>query len=1561
MNSLEDDVMKDIKLLLSVADSYHDFAGGTRCGSGFPTVKADLAENECLYPVFQNGIKDSFDQKLQGIFPYIVSPGGAPTTNISQALSASVFKSEGTAIKQNTSLDYEGAVMGFLNEFFESHRPEFTQKYFDFTGENYFDESTDTHVHCIAYKLQGTKTNIAELKALIYDFFSVDSTTDRRIGIMTDCIQNPKIVGQIFDDFNSSSYKGIVNLYSVASMYDRATNKIKQERYNCLIKPKKGDGYELSIGISNTNRTDISFIVTSEDNYPSISINQKGCVYPKTLVEQLTAEKQESKKNGQIRVELLEEILSTTDMSVANLCKVIEGLKNNGDQKILDKIISAGSKGNPKADIFKEELWKLLQYCKNEAKYDPKFVMYDIKRSMDYGQVEFIRAMRLLRDSNEFEFWLQDSKVQNPEEYAVDMNEFSEFVLITFDRLCYTKCRVEGVPCIYIKNTDTLLLTKPRIGAESIDDVMGIYGNYGIINSFKENTLQTDILNIQTTLSTYFDTFIDVYTSSLVNRTVIDTNLWTIKNESENGNMCLEILRTLDWNLKRFHILYLISLIDLKQVVHETLNQIQTELDDKNSDLMYCLKEVYKFNDVLVGGALKRQREENDDTEPDAKRPTTQYVFKKVNKVKSFHTFEKLFSLANQTELKNTMSSDQKDIEKLIASIVPFLEQLQNEAKREEAGSIREMYASAQTEKIQESLQRDMESLIFKYPRFKVREVEHFKTVLNQSLSEKSLKEKLSDLLTILDLCFDSENLNDYNKIRQEIDVISTISDNSYIVLNKGNKKKQITTITWNAPKNFLSETDFKNISDFAKLTKFSGNIQVNGQFESLMQILTTMPDMKSSGKPSIMNSVARTIDDSIVKPGSFRIPRFFMLNKILNVSSTMKKDIDGLDEDTRIANEKNLQDLIQESKTINVSSLKSIGTTVVSDNQRYTDQEVNIFSKLIEIDTKIENVIQSINQDHLKNVCNVKTHLEFYHIIVAYFPFSDILKQFLPNISKDISLFKETFPEFYRTYIGPIEQKDDEINMKRLVDALLISNNSQITYNYPLVLDIEKQISEIKLDSLVSEKAYNETRYYIEQYKNSLSLRLKGLLSVSRVLYEPSNVDELLSIDFDTFVTSRNKDDFVSFYYDICWVLTQKRTIQSATNEDMIKVLNFVLNMTSGNQEPNRSEIERIFEVYDEKDLFSFKTTKGTMSGGAGQLSVFPIPKFCISDYSSIKDILGSIPAEDISFYFKDKPIVDIIHDLTVRARNSILERMKEYYEILSSNSNDYKTISTLDKKIARALEIKKNPPFYRNKSNKTIHSVSSPFAIKQWLALKPDFISQIKQNSLDYLSHVTDNLKESELSQNQDHICVLDSYKLLMENSTSLSDSLNTESDIYMYGSYLIDEGLNLKIYTRDNISGIDGKPYSLMIDYDIINRFDYLYSINDRSDIVIDDMIIYVKCLKDIIMYFNFKSKFQEQDNMIMVQSGGVKLDKIVTDVLNENSTFLIQTFLVSCIFIFVNFAMVKHLSKDPKTKLVRVLVNTAMMLVLLFCTDLETTQHMIYILYFVSITIILYGKK
>jgi hypothetical protein len=1458
----DSDSMDAMKLLLSVADSYHDFAAGDRCNLNFSLVRNDLKSNPCLVPLFQSRIEVGEPELMLPIIN-----GGQPTQEMVRRLAPHMILSD--SIPPPKGLDYEASVMAFLNTNLPSG---FKHRYFKLDDDTYEDKSTDEYLYSVAYTLQGKDTNIAQMKNLVYDFFATDSQTDKPIGIMTDCIQNPKVFGKVFDDMTTSGYKGVLNLFaSTASCYDRANNKINEGRYVCKVVPE--NGAQFSINVSNTNKTQVSFVIAPDSNYTRISVLPKDhtCATPATLLEELQqAQYSTIEWNGEISEAVLtDEVLGTLDMSVANLCKVMGKITNFDNLTDTDKlsafkpIIRNGNAKNQTCTKFQDQFWKLMKYA-SSINYNPRLILYDIKRSMDYGQAEYIRALRLLRKSKST-LTLADRSLQ-AKTHSIDLSKFSEFVLVTFDRLCYMKCLVEGVPCIYIKGVNTLLLTKPKTSAESVAQVLDGYKTFDIVRHFYNNTLDETIRYADSRLSAHIDSMISTTMEKVFDSSIISGVLPKQFNESETSQTCQDIFKIVEWNLKRFHILYCIALYDLKTKISTDLKTIQNNLNDPESNLTICLKSL-----GVQDNKRKRDREnesENELGKDDDKRYKTdtymsggalnsKELFDKIRKTPEFAILEKLLKTASslnvngENENMNVNSHDDGIIDKSIETAAAFVAQYLS--KRKDSDLLKAKFAQANSASQKLSIERDIETLVFQHKLTQSHDTGFMKAKLKAIMSSQpfTTADVLRKLLSILNICFASDIIGNPENLHMEIEDAAAIFDNVFIPLQRGRKKDALaaTASTWASPRDLLSAEDGKLATELGKIAKFSPILDISSAFNHTMQVICGLPDMHASGKPGILSSTLQFVVDNINKPGKLRQPRSFKLNKVLAVTDALFDEADKMNQEDKLQLHEHIR-----QELLAIASDHTLEQVVDTDSAA----SVAVFSTLVQSDTYISEVLASqlVTTNQLIEMAAFKVLFNTYKFVLSQYKFNDVVSRVIPQLSEHVNLFRQRHPE-----VASLAAVHTEVTAN---SAMSVLNSLLMIQRRTDELDIQQlnitNTSLVELSITQENVEDEETRMLMQRYKDELMSRITCIKEAYNVAttWGLGNETLITSVQTSLFVLLSTDTDGEDRFANASHVFVSLDTVLNSaalTNEN-IDIVWRALDAIIRNTPINLAEYIKLMDECDESDMFSMSKTWNARNfvGGADlERYMERVPKHMIEEYNEYADIVTELSEEYAAILLQNLPDLRTLW-------SAFKPSIAKYYSILKNGTTDYSTVAMDPLTVAPSHA---RPEMRRPTARDTNIVYSSLSALKYYLASRDK--NKIASNAISYANSLLAGLDDdiNSTSNILEHQNTITDYMQNLQESTTLSDILWHSSEIYAFGMHLVHSGYLVKpIIEIEQVSRIDGTPYQYMTDFEIVSRLAVAQTIVANGGQHIDDILIVARSILDASKYFKFRANANTQ---------------------------------------------------------------------------------------------------
>ena len=295
---------------------------------------------------------------------------------------------------------------------------------------------------------------------------------NQKVGLVIDMGINKRM---LFDDPNSSTPQ-FINIVNIAGDWDEATksafnaidinitnndNEIQIQPMTSLLPDS------MSIGFINAKLgQDIQLIINKQPE--TNCLHAFGVNFPRVVL-----------KNKLLKC------------SVSNLCRAISYLNNQNDQQdaalfyLMGKSFDVPSMGT-KPSVLKNEIHKLLQgafqkYPQSQAgaQEDFKRFCFDLKRSMDYGLVYMTQHLAREKLAGKNPYYIDKVYSGNNETNINNNNiELDKFCLITGDRLCYLKARLEGVDAILMKkNTRSANLSCGEIDMQKIFESRKGYAN----------------------------------------------------------------------------------------------------------------------------------------------------------------------------------------------------------------------------------------------------------------------------------------------------------------------------------------------------------------------------------------------------------------------------------------------------------------------------------------------------------------------------------------------------------------------------------------------------------------------------------------------------------------------------------------------------------------------------------------------------------------------------------------------------------------------------------------------------------------------------------------------------------------------------------------------------------------------------------------------------------------------------------------------------------------------------------------------------------------------------
>lgn len=397
--SVDKPFLKIDRALTAIADTYHDFFD-TRCTrEGIEPSKHDIQQN---FLRIINGEFEEADIPVDRLFMY-------------EGVNCSDRNIKGT--------DLEESVLNFL----------------DF----YYPKKEDQHIVIPSDDLQRVLLNeagtVPDTKKKLNEFFgSVGSDEHEDICIIYD--QFPiKLIGAITDDINSTKNKRILNVQPICGLWDEA-GKSRTRRVDVRLTGLE----ETYIPIDHT--ANIQFGHSNNKNYVQVfggDINIGGePLYPI-----------DPAKNKFWDTELNKEVLH---LGVNDLCQAYAQAVANKRNNILNIIFNNNGKNatfvrkdtdfyKKVQDIFTPTMFKNLGHI-------------NIKRSGDFGQVAMVKYLNNTNKQINMTVYGGFDENKRVLQVSQEIRKNKMFVLMTGDKLCCARARIEGIPVIFYSHRDDQVL-----------------------------------------------------------------------------------------------------------------------------------------------------------------------------------------------------------------------------------------------------------------------------------------------------------------------------------------------------------------------------------------------------------------------------------------------------------------------------------------------------------------------------------------------------------------------------------------------------------------------------------------------------------------------------------------------------------------------------------------------------------------------------------------------------------------------------------------------------------------------------------------------------------------------------------------------------------------------------------------------------------------------------------------------------------------------------------------------------------------------------------------------
>ena len=433
------------KAMVALSDSYHDFAKGTRCGisgfkdniklKGFPTIFKD-----------EGGTTDDNGLTLEA----------AKGTHRSSYFYNSAINLVGVAKGDNV----EATMMNYVNTHYSV--VDLQNK---FISENEFNppDQPDT-----SGEMQIDNTVLMQAK--VFEMMGMSKINDN-IGIIYDQCAMKDVINKLTTDYvtlGTKSEKGhIFNINPICGRWDEA-GKIQVKRIDVSINVEK-EGHENISHVNIQHTRNIRFNLKSD--LRMLAIASEGTPVPDNYVELFYG-------NGMIAAPGRDGVIPNANIfylrmltknpfnfSVANLCEAYSAVQlpqrtmKDAMEDAMDVVLNEN-----KLSLFapdKSLKSKLTNFFDTQGVFKPDQMNFlNIKRSADYGQIYLVQKLNDVGSDKiemyAYNFFTEDKKVHKRGKYPVTMKLekklINRWVLLTGDKLCYARARLEGVPCIFYKD-----------------------------------------------------------------------------------------------------------------------------------------------------------------------------------------------------------------------------------------------------------------------------------------------------------------------------------------------------------------------------------------------------------------------------------------------------------------------------------------------------------------------------------------------------------------------------------------------------------------------------------------------------------------------------------------------------------------------------------------------------------------------------------------------------------------------------------------------------------------------------------------------------------------------------------------------------------------------------------------------------------------------------------------------------------------------------------------------------------------------------------------------------
>lgn len=744
----------------------------------------------------------------------------------------------------------------------------------------------------------------------LVNFFS-NGRRVTKIGIFTDCFKSSPKFNGIFDELATvkEPVHGIYNLNGIAMKIDRAA-KPPKARLDATVVVGKEEPDSHSVPNLFGMQSEMEF--DTNDNY---------------VVWQTSDAGSGSHSQGE-GVKLQQSQMKDLLISVRELCIPL----SNAKSKLADLALT---------DDLKNELGESFQPA---SVYEKNLILHDIKRSLDYGQVAFVKALNgYTQKSTGYDMRLysysikrsrkataedeDDGDVDIEKAVTVNISNFDLFIVLTFDRLCYQRCVLEGVPSIYVKDDTKLLMSKPTVQQLTREVMEAELLAHKTSHFYKDVFLSGEALDIKTRslleskaskLKAYFRDIMKLYYA----RWMKEFPVLKFKNTDKNiyhhsfrtSTTYNEVFENLNLSFVRFA---LISSLSIKEAYEKIEAKFNSLLDQVR------LAELFKAYEEV--DQVGRMNLTDDDIEA---------IYDSVKKCNIFHSVNSVLSL----DIPTLDPSHETNLDNMLASLLPFYSQMNTLESESQLKMMSDKnLALVKISRANKMLYgKSMKDIFGK----------HF------AISGEHLDDTMDNIyqLHVLTLVLLNKIYGfDYNKSQVEslIDN-SPQSNNIFITMNRSPKNKlselfnipftDTTKLEFIQFKTFYGEDygkimswmnflDVKGITDISSLFKNVGHIQTNLQTKNngnILQVLFAKIYMNG-----FVNGAYTDLTSS----------RDFNLNAVINVSN--KYVLNKLDTMPNfLIDRQRFEDTIQEHKQ--EAQMMNVITSTIEDYKKSVTKLVN-------------------------------------------------------------------------------------------------------------------------------------------------------------------------------------------------------------------------------------------------------------------------------------------------------------------------------------------------------------------------------------------------------------------------------------------------------------------------------------------------------------------------------------------------------------------------------------------------------------------------------------------